>query len=265
MLPPLVRCRGKISSVANRGTRRASAVRAKCRQTLSDGVRQEGRFRLSHADSVGRCRLRSGYRLGLQAGGHRFDPGTLHKRPVNQPFWPFGFPLARSESEFLAGLLSLPFFVKQENILSRKTDSQSSPGAIDCQRSARRGQVIVAVQAVRLLSQPPSQVFGERASGRVVEILLAQASRGGRGGLHSPEPSEDDHSMVIRTEDVQGGERPNQRAALGGVPVEVKRCGWSRLSRRRSRSSKSRAPWKRKFLVYRSDGEMPTSSSSRFR
>jgi hypothetical protein len=54
-------------------------MRADTRLAVSSHVRRERRFRLSHADSVGRCQVGSGYRVGLQAGGHRFDPGTLHK------------------------------------------------------------------------------------------------------------------------------------------------------------------------------------------
>jgi hypothetical protein len=66
--------------VAHVGTGRASAVRADRRRTVSGEVRREGRFRLSHADSVGRCQVGSGYRVGLQAGGRGFDPGTLHHK-----------------------------------------------------------------------------------------------------------------------------------------------------------------------------------------
>jgi hypothetical protein len=63
---------------------RASVVRADRRQPVSGRVRRDGRFRLSHADSAGRCQVGSSYRLGLQAGGHRFDPGTLHKSLANR-------------------------------------------------------------------------------------------------------------------------------------------------------------------------------------
>ena len=66
------------ANVARLGSARASAVRAdRCRTVSGDG-RRDGRIWLSHADFVGRCEVGSGYRLGLQAGGHRFDPGTLH-------------------------------------------------------------------------------------------------------------------------------------------------------------------------------------------
>jgi hypothetical protein len=58
----------------------ASAVRADRRRTVSGDVRRDGGFWLSHADSVGRRRAGSGYRMGLEAGGHRFDPGTLHRK-----------------------------------------------------------------------------------------------------------------------------------------------------------------------------------------
>jgi hypothetical protein len=57
-------------------------VRADRRRTVSGDVRQDTRIWLSHADSVGRCQVGSGYRVGLQAGGHRFDPGTLHLRKI---------------------------------------------------------------------------------------------------------------------------------------------------------------------------------------
>jgi hypothetical protein len=54
----------------------AAAVRAQCERTavqpVSCRVRQEGRLRLNHADSVRRCQVGSGNRLGLRAGGHRF-------------------------------------------------------------------------------------------------------------------------------------------------------------------------------------------------
>jgi hypothetical protein len=83
---PRVRRRQPALSVAHDRQRgqlpvQAAAVRAQCerrRPTVSCRVRQEGRFRLNHADSVRRCQVGSGNRLGLQAGGHRFDPGTLH-------------------------------------------------------------------------------------------------------------------------------------------------------------------------------------------
>jgi hypothetical protein len=60
-------------------------VRADRRQTGSGDVGQERRFRLSHADSVGPRQAESGNQSGLQAGGHRFDPGTLHRRTKPNP------------------------------------------------------------------------------------------------------------------------------------------------------------------------------------
>jgi len=66
--------------VAHLGSGRASTVRADRRRTVSGDVRRERQFRFSHAVSVGRCHVGSGNRMGLQAGGHRFDPGTLHLR-----------------------------------------------------------------------------------------------------------------------------------------------------------------------------------------
>jgi len=80
------RLTGSRASVAQRRTRCPFRQRPCERRasgpprTLSDDVRREGGFKLSHADSVGRCQVESGYRVGLQAGGHRFDPGTLHLR-----------------------------------------------------------------------------------------------------------------------------------------------------------------------------------------
>ena len=49
---------------------------------LSNGVEPcpvNRSFRLKHADPVGPRQAESGYRLGLQAGGRRFDPGTLQQ------------------------------------------------------------------------------------------------------------------------------------------------------------------------------------------
>jgi hypothetical protein len=64
--------------VAHLGSARASAVRADRRRTVSGDVRRAGRFRLSHDDSVGRCRAGSDYRVGLQVGGRGFESRTLH-------------------------------------------------------------------------------------------------------------------------------------------------------------------------------------------
>jgi hypothetical protein len=64
--------------VANFGSAGASAVRADRRRTVSDRVRRIHGFRLNHAASVGRGQAACVVRMGLQAGGHRFDPGTLH-------------------------------------------------------------------------------------------------------------------------------------------------------------------------------------------
>jgi hypothetical protein len=76
--------------VARLGSARASAVRADHRRMASGDVRDTARFRLSHADSVGRCRAGSGYRMGLQVGGRGFESRTLHLRKM--PF--AGFLLA---------------------------------------------------------------------------------------------------------------------------------------------------------------------------
>ena len=43
-----------------------------------------GPLRLTHAHFVRRCRVGSGYRTGLQAGGHRFDPGALHLQDLGR-------------------------------------------------------------------------------------------------------------------------------------------------------------------------------------
>jgi hypothetical protein len=66
------------ANVAHLGSARASAVRADRRRTVSGDVRRDSRIWLSHPDSVGPSQMTSGNRTGLQAGGHRFDPGTLH-------------------------------------------------------------------------------------------------------------------------------------------------------------------------------------------
>jgi hypothetical protein len=52
-------------------------------EVLSNGssvVRREGRAWLSHAVLVGSGQVVSGLLMALQAGGHRFDPGTLHHK-----------------------------------------------------------------------------------------------------------------------------------------------------------------------------------------
>src|SRR5262249_8373087 len=77
---PLTRARLDGTIVAHVGSGRASAVRADRRRTVSDEVRREGRVWLSHADSVGRCQVGSGYRVGLQVGGRGFESRTLHLR-----------------------------------------------------------------------------------------------------------------------------------------------------------------------------------------
>jgi hypothetical protein len=64
--------------VAHSGSGGASAVRATCCRTVSSGVRREQRTWLNHADLVGPGRVVSAVLMALQAGGHRFDPGTLH-------------------------------------------------------------------------------------------------------------------------------------------------------------------------------------------
>ena len=64
--------------VAHVDNDRASAVRADRRRTVSGDVRRDSRIWLSHADSVGRCQLGSGYRVGLQVGGRGFESRTLH-------------------------------------------------------------------------------------------------------------------------------------------------------------------------------------------
>jgi hypothetical protein len=56
----------------------ASAVRADRRPAVLGDVRRERRFSLSHAGSVGRCQVGSGYRVGLQVGGRGFESRTLH-------------------------------------------------------------------------------------------------------------------------------------------------------------------------------------------
>jgi hypothetical protein len=66
--------------VADSGSSGASAVRADRRQTGSGDVGQKMRIRLSHADSVDRCQVGSGNRLGLQVGGRGFESRTLHTR-----------------------------------------------------------------------------------------------------------------------------------------------------------------------------------------
>jgi hypothetical protein len=69
-------------TVAHSGTVGASAMRADRRTRGSGDVRRKARIRLSHAHSVDPCQVGSGNRMGLQAGGHRFDPGTLHHKKV---------------------------------------------------------------------------------------------------------------------------------------------------------------------------------------
>jgi hypothetical protein len=66
------------ANVAQLGIAGASAVRADRRRTVSGDVRRDGRIALSHADSVGRCQVGSGYRAGLQVGGRGFESRTLH-------------------------------------------------------------------------------------------------------------------------------------------------------------------------------------------
>src|SRR6266536_1415418 len=68
--------------VAHLGSGSASEVRADRRRTLSGDVRREGRVWLSHADSVGRCQVGSGYRMGLQVGGRGFESRTLHLKKM---------------------------------------------------------------------------------------------------------------------------------------------------------------------------------------
>ena len=74
------RCMAAQRDVARSGSGGASGVRAERCRTQSGDVGRDQPKRLIHAVSVGRSQVRSGYRTGLQAGGHRFDPGTLHLR-----------------------------------------------------------------------------------------------------------------------------------------------------------------------------------------
>jgi hypothetical protein len=86
----LRRGRAEPRCVAHSGSGGASALRATCCRTVSSDLRREERIWLNRAGLVGRGRVVSGVLMDLQAGGHRFDPGTLHlhRRPPMRPSCP---------------------------------------------------------------------------------------------------------------------------------------------------------------------------------
>lgn len=113
--------RPQSASVAYLGSGGASAVRADHRRTVSDDVRQKGRIRLSHAGFVRRRQAGSGYRMGLQAGGHRFDPGTLHN--YSKPRADFGLTVDRLQARHESGDASCGGFAGVCN---------DDPGSLKC-------------------------------------------------------------------------------------------------------------------------------------
>ena len=87
----------------------ASAVRAYRCRTESGEVREEERFRLSHADSVGPSQVASGNQTGLQAGGGGFESRTLHdkKRPICRSFLAAGVRVDNSGASRVRADLSI--------------------------------------------------------------------------------------------------------------------------------------------------------------